>query len=343
MKMTYFENTKLKNQRSLSSGRVRVSEGTGSVLGLWDRSLSVPPATGYFMTYHGSGCEANCAFCPQAQDSNSNLEKLSRVSWPVQKFADVKRALSNNQSEVKRVCIQALNYSGVVNDLCDIITGVKEDSNLPVSVSCQPLNSENMKDLIEAGADRLCIPVDAATPHIFNSVKGELIGGPYEWDKHIRALERAIEIFDGRVTTHLIVGLGETEREMIQRIQFFYDRGITVGLFAFTPVKGSRMEKVKQPSIGRYRVIQLAHYLIVNEIATEGEMEFCKSRLDEWGVGSGVMRSIVESGEPFRTSGCPNCNRPFYNESPRGPIYNFPEEVSKEDLRQVRDQIRIDL
>ncbi|HDI74230.1 MAG TPA: hypothetical protein ENF57_04430 [Candidatus Korarchaeota archaeon] len=30
--------------------------------------------------------------------------------------------------------------------------------------------------------------------------------------------------------------------------------------------------------------------------------------------------------EAFLTSGCPSCNRPFYNERPRGPIYNFPSE-----------------
>lgn len=343
MKMKDFENTKLKNYSFLSSGEVRVSEGTGSVLGLWKQGVSVPPKTAYFMTYHESGCEANCAFCPQAQDSNSDLEKLSRVSWPIQKFTDVKGALSKNKSELKRTCVQALNYPGVVDDICDIIDGVKRATNLPVSVSCQPLNIENMKSLTEAGADRLCIPVDAATPQIFDSVKGESIGGPYEWDKHIRALEKAIEIFDGGVTTHLIVGLGETERELIQRIQFFYDMGITVGLFAFTPVKGSRMENVKPPAIEKYRVIQLAHYLIFNEMARAGEMEFCRDRLDSWGVDSGIIRSVVESGEPFRTSGCPNCNRPFYNESPRGPLYNFPEELSKEDLGRVHDQIRMDI
>lgn len=39
--------------------------------------------------------------------------------------------------------------------------------------------------------------------------------------------------------------------------------------------------------------------------------------------------SYLNLGDPrdlaaaFMTSGCPDCDRPYYNESPRGPIYNF--------------------
>jgi biotin synthase len=29
-------------------------------------------------------------------------------------------------------------------------------------------------------------------------------------------------------------------------------------------------------------------------------------------------------GESFMTRGCPDCNRPYYNERPGGPMYNYP-------------------
>jgi len=44
------------------------------------------------------------------------------------------------------------------------------------------------------------------------------------------------------------------------------------------------------------------------------------------------------TGEPFRTSGCPDCNRPFYNERPSGPLYNYPRPLTTEEAaRAIQD------
>ena len=45
--------------------------------------------------------------------------------------------------------------------------------------------------------------------------------------------------------------------------------------------------------------------------------------------------------EAVLTSGCPGCNRPFYNERPRGPIYNYPShELLDRDKEKVASEIR---
>jgi biotin synthase-related radical SAM superfamily protein len=38
----------------------------------------------------------------------------------------------------------------------------------------------------------------------------------------------------------------------------------------------------------------------------------------------------------FETSGCPGCNRPYYNESTRGPMYNHPVAL---DTKQIQGAI----
>jgi biotin synthase len=54
---------------------------------------------------------------------------------------------------------------------------------------------------------------------------------------------------------------------------------------------------------------------------------------------------LIESGEPFMTSGCPGrdgkvaCNRPYGNERPSGPIRNFPFRLEPEDIEEVRRQL----
>jgi biotin synthase len=291
------------------------------------------------MTYHDGRCAANCQFCPQARESKADIGGLSRVPWPRRSLEEVLRALSGHQGELRRVCVQAVNYPGVVGDLCKIVAEVKGVCDLPVSVSCQPLGEIDVRRLADAGIDRLGIPLDAATPEIFDRIKGGSAGGSYKWHRHLQALEEASSILGSRVSTHLIVGLGESEREMIELIQFLHDRGITVGLFAFTPIPGTPLAGLGQPNLSSYRRIQLARHLIVQGLMNSSEVNFEDGRVVDFGTSYAHVCTAVNSGEPFRTSGCPGCNRPFYNESPRGPIYNYPRKLSPGEIDMVREQL----
>jgi len=60
-------------------------------------------------------------------------------------------------------------------------------------------------------------------------------------------------------------------------------------------------------------------------------------RLIEYGVNKSILNNEVKTGVPFLTSGCPSCNRPFYNEKPRGPLYNFPRSLSAEEISQIKN------
>ncbi len=309
------------------------------MLGIWRYKLAAAPTTAYLMTYHDGRCTANCQFCPQARESKADIERLSRVPWPRCSLDGVLAALSEHQDGLKRVCVQAVNYPGVVDDLCEIVAAVRKVCDLPISVSCQPLDGGDIRRLADAGIDRLGIPLDAVTPKIFDRVKGRSAGGPYRWQNHIRALKKASSILDHKVSTHLIVGLGESEREMIETIQFLHDCGITVGLFAFTPIPGTPLAGRDQPGLSSYRRIQLARYLIVQGLASSSEMHFEDGRIVDFGMKRNILSRIIDSGEPFQTSGCPDCNRPFYNESPRGPIYNYPRKLSHMETDAIRKQL----
>ncbi|MDD5689063.1 MAG: hypothetical protein PHQ76_02140, partial [Caldisericia bacterium] len=37
----------------------------------------------------------------------------------------------------------------------------------------------------------------------------------------------------------------------------------------------------------------------------------------------GKFEKLIKSGKPFLTSGCDNCTRPYYNDSPGKELYNF--------------------
>jgi biotin synthase-related radical SAM superfamily protein len=322
---------------------VRTSTGSAVVLGLLEGKLDVEPTVASLMTYKKDKCTANCSFCPQAKTSRSKAELLSRVSWPIFSTRSVLEGIENAvpKGKIKRVCIQALNYPDVFLHLAALVKTVKRHAEVPVSISCQPLTGENIRRLAEAGADRIGIPLDATTEKLFDEVKGAAAGGPYNWKNQFKQLRKAVEIFGkGNVSTHLIVGLGETEREAVGIIQECVDMGVLPALFAFTPIDGTALENKPQPLIESYRRIQLARYLIVNGTTRYESMRFdVGGRTTDVSIEKEALKRIVEKGKPFLTSGCPNCNRPFYNEKPSGPIYNFPRAVRPEEIVAIEKQL----
>jgi biotin synthase-related radical SAM superfamily protein len=327
--------------------QIRVSLGSTIVLGLLKGKLDAAPTTAYLMTYRNGKCTANCLFCPQARTSQANSELLSRVSWPAFATKQVVQKIESAfvTQRIKRVCIQALNYPEVFSHLAALVKEIKRHANVPISVSCQPLNSGNMRLLAEAGVDRIGIALDAATETLFSQVKGANANGPYTWENQFRQLHEALEVFSkGEVSTHLIIGLGETENEAVSLIQRCVDMDVLPALFAFTPVRGTALETKPQPPIETYRRMQLARYLTVNGYARSEDMHFDSAGcLTDYGVEKETLLCIVESGKPFLTSGCADCNRPFYNEKPSGPIYNYPRNPRREEITAIKHQLNLTL
>jgi len=319
--------------------KIRVSLGSAMVLKLLRGKLDAMPTTAYLLTYRRGKCTANCGFCPQARGSRGRADMLSRVSWPVfptrHVLDGIERAVKDGQT--RRVCLQALNYPEVFQHLLAFVKAICSRVKVPVSISCQPLNRGNMRWLAEAGAERIGIPLDAATEELFDKVKGRFVGGPYVWREQIKLLSEAVKIFgEGKVSTHLIVGLGETEKEMVETIQKCVDMRVLPALFAFTPILGTALEDSPQPPVPAYRRVQLARHLIFHGILRYENMYFDeKNCISDFGVDKDVLMRVVRSGEPFLTSGCPNCNRPYYNEKPSGPIYNYPRPLAKEETAQI--------
>ncbi len=315
--------------------KVRLSLGTAIQMGLVDGEPDSAYTTAFFMTYHKGRCVANCAFCPQARESSSHSDRLSRIAWPDFPLDDAITGLERS-SGFRRVCIQCLNYPHFTDDVESIVRRIREVSDLPLSAATGPISPEDMQRLRDAGVDNIGIAIDASTPELFEHIKGQERRSRYRWDSHIESLRKALEIFgEGRVTTHLIIGLGETEAEALDFLKSMYNMGVSVGLFAFTAIRGTALERQPQPDMAKYRRIQVARYLLANALLPASKIligDDGKIRLD---ADQGWIHEVIGSGEPFRTSGCVGCNRPYYNERPSGPLYNYHRALTEDELVQA--------
>ena len=314
--------------------------GSAIILGLLRGKLDAKPTTVYLLMSRNEKCSANCGFCPQAKESRGRADRLSRVTWPIfptkQVVKEIERATMNGL--IKRICIQTLNYPEVFEDVLDLVKEIRSRTMLPISVSCKPLDREMLESWLDAGVNRVSIALDAVTAKIFDNIKGQNIGGPYNWEIQHKALNDAVKVFgEDAISTHLIMGLGETEKDVCQAIQWCIDSDVQPGLFAFTPIPGTAFEDYPPPSLSSYRKVQVAHYILTNKIAPLESIEFDnKGRIKNFGIPKEMLLKVIETGKPFCTSGCPGCNRPYYNERPGGPLYNYPRQLRSGEIEEAK-------
>lgn len=295
---------------------LRVSIGTLAVLGLTKLRMLESPSIAYILQYSGYGCEAACAFCPQSKFSSSDKDLLSRIPWPPTEAGKVAEKLAEREASFCRICLQSVLKPKFEKELIGILEKFRRTGTvLPVSICTTPVSADVLGSFKRLGVDYIGVGLDAASPRILRAV-----GKPYSWDVYWDFIEKSVDIFGYRkVNVHLICGLGESEGEFAKTMQNIYDEGAEVALFPFTPISGTPMEGKATPQIGRYRVMQILRFLLskgyrLKEIADEKSNGKISVQNREW---------VSDVKRVFLTSGCPGCNRPFYNERPKL-IYNYP-------------------
>jgi biotin synthase len=298
------------------------------------------------------GCKAKCKYCGQ----NSNIEdsadcrNLIRVEWPSYKVTEVADSISKQSEKnktIERVCISSIVHGNIVDDFITILRQVRKKSDIPVSALISPtnFNPDAMKRLKAEGIDKIGIAVDCATPELFEDMRGSKVKGPHRWGRYLENIKAAVDIMGHRnAGVHLMIGLGETERESIKFMQEIYDMGGTIHLFSFYPEGGSELEDHPQADLEQYRANQIARYLLHEGLTNYGKMKFDEEdKVLDFGLDPNKLKEVLSDGKAFETSGCSGCNRPFSNETPdqamNGEFRNYPFQPNHEDIEIVFSQL----
>jgi len=318
--------------------------------GLFHRNAK-SPCVNLLMTYD-EGCFANCAYCGLARERSGKYVDKSfiRVEWPVYSLDEIIENIQKYQgSEIKRVCISMITNRRGPADLITILRKLRPAIDIPISLLVSPtvISESDLINFKEAGSDRIGIAVDTATPELFNQIRGKSARGPHKWDAYWERIETAMKIFGSEfVGVHFVVGLGETEKEMIQSIQRVHDMGGSTHLFSFFPEGKSRLADRPQPPMGQYRRIQLGRYIIDEGLAGMGEFTFDSTgKITDYGLTADQFNEVIDSGKPFETSGCPGedgqvaCNRPYANSLPGPDVRNYPFHPNEGDIARIREQL----
>jgi len=307
------------------------------------------------------GCRANCAYCGLARHREAERDyadrNFIRVDWPavpLDMTIDIV-ARSGERTPFHRMCISMITHPRSDQDTVTVLkkwTERIEPKTLPVSILSNPttMAREDVKRLHQLGADIFTVALDAATPEIFDRTRGRGVQSPHSWRKYWEILMDAREIFGPqKFGAHIIVGMGETEHDVLQLVQKLVDLGGHSHLFCFFPEKGSLMDHLPATPREQWRRVQLARYLIDYRGVRVENMRFDQSgRVIDYGIPESELQTVLGEGIAFRTSGCPGkfrddvsaCDRP-YGDSPPSNIASYPFQPNGNDLRTIRRQLKI--
>ncbi|MBW6464381.1 MAG: radical SAM protein [Firmicutes bacterium] len=307
---------------------IRLSAGTAACLGLTGSRMDAYPKTAYLLS--GKRCMMKCSFCPQGLGDNEALNRLGRISWPEYDWTEVENRLAEAESRgIQRICLQSVRYEDGIETLLAQINRLKAATKIPLSISAWIRDENEAAALFAAGVERMSISIDAINPEAFREIKGG------SQQKRLDLLLKCAELFPAKMSTHLIVGLGETEYEALSLINKLNQASVTIALFAFVPIRGTKLENAEPPALDSYRRIQAGYYLMRNKAAVFSDFKFKNEDLISYGLKKSQLAIILSSGEAFTTSGCPGCNRPYYNERPGRTIYNYHRNLSLTEIEEA--------
>jgi biotin synthase len=355
----YRPNHHVRTPEMRSPDYVQMSTAAAITLGLVPGKMhrvSCTHCLNLLVTYP-EGCRANCAYCGLARHREEARDyadrNFIRVDWPTARYDDViaRVKAGGDRGQFERMCISMITHPNSNDDTFVLLEKwAREVPQVPVSILSNPttLEKADLARMKAMGADIFTVALDAVTPAIFDRTRGRGVDSPHKWDKYWQAIGWAAEVFGPeKFGAHLICGMGETEREMLEVCQRIKDLGGHNHMFAFYPERGSMMEDWPGVDRGQWRRVQLARFIIDYAGGRIDDMQFDGAgRVTDFGIPRDDLEALIGSGKAFRTSGCPGkedeavsaCNRPYGDSTP-GDILSFPFAPQPADVAVIREQM----
>lgn len=303
------------------------------------------------LVHYPEGCAANCAYCGLARKRPGRYAEKSfiHVDWPLYPLEEIIEAMKRAPAYVQRSCISMITNGKCRRDTVQMAARLSAETQLPVSVLVSPtiFRPNDLEALRDHGVDKVGIAVDLATPELFDRYRGKGVCGPHQWEIYWKTLQEAVPLFgQGNVGAHLMVGMGETEKDLASLMNRLWKMGVASHLFAFFAEEGSQLSDRPQPAWPVYLRVQLARYLIETGLGSADDMAFDEEgRICSFGLSAGHLDEVLARGTPFMTSGCTGpdgqvaCNRPFGNCLPDVKQWNYPYPPNQEEIELIRQHL----
>ena len=304
---------------------------------------------------YDSGCRSDCSYCGLARTRPGAYADKSfiRVEWPLVSTDELVERMARNEANLTRLCISMVTHGRAFVDTCEITSRIVGGVRTPLSILVAPptLDRSRLETFKRLGVDMIGIGLDAVTEDLFRRHRTDVpSGGGLSWDRYWEIVLAAREIFGPwKVNCHTLVGLGETDHDLIDTFVRLRDQEILSYLFCFNPEPDSRLGEHPKSHISRWRRAQLAKHLVEAEGFGFENFSFDDdgnlAGLGGIGGHDEVIDAVVASGIPFMTDGCPGskgepgCTRPYGSYRPSEPTRDYPFLPDETDMSDISAQL----
>ncbi len=168
-------------------------------------------------------CRFSCRFC------SSPLLDHERYKVPdLQRLVDrlVAAATSGEVTSFALTSGVWPDFDGAIERMASVVAQLHQRTGLPIGVEPLAQHAGHLRQLRQAGASELKLNIQAATEEIFSAVCPGL-----SYARQWELLAEGVRLFGrGRVTSNLIIGLGEHDEEVEAAVRHLGDIGVVVTL-----------------------------------------------------------------------------------------------------------------
>ncbi len=228
-----FSGMRVKKPISSEDGEFELQPYDGGLRILRDGEVFIDPVEIEPVIYHSPGqaffnldqrCDYHCLFCTSPSLGTEATKNLTPES-----ISDMVAEASERDDFVSVALTSGVvgSVEATVERMVRTVSLIRE--RIPwVTIGVEPYveNEEQLWDLRDAGADEMKINIETPDADIFAKVCPELDHANIH-----RMIEAAVDIFGrGKVSSNIIIGLGESDEQVIEEVRRLADIGCAAGL-----------------------------------------------------------------------------------------------------------------
>ncbi|MEK6781816.1 MAG: radical SAM protein [Bacteroidota bacterium] len=358
--MNTLETTQTETIKKTSPDFVRISSASAMALRLQSGRFSREFDFGgiNILLNYENGCLSDCGYCGLARTRPGAYEEKSfiRVEWPLVDTDQLVTRMAEHEKKLTRLCISMVTHGSAYRDTVDITKRLASKVSTPLSILVAPptLNKTKLQHFKDLGVDMIGVGLDAITESTFRKHRTDVPNGSLRWDNYWNIINESRKIYGPwKVNIHTVVGLGETDKDLIDMFYYLRENQILPYLFCFNPEPDSRMSDVPKASITRWRRIQLVKHLIENHDLPADAIRYDDNNsIQKLEVRDNTIIQTLNSldaGVPFMTNGCPSeggeeagCSRPYGSYRPSESFRDFPFQPETDDLKLIRQELALE-
>ena len=349
----------VKTERKISPEFVRISAASAIALRLQSGRFSRDFDFGgiNLLLNYENGCLSDCSYCGLARTRPGAYEEKSfiRVEWPLVETDRLISRMKTHEDKLTRLCISMVTHGSAYRDTLEITKKLTSTLRTPLSILVAPptLNTEKLQQFKDNGVDMIGVGLDAVTEETFRQHRTNVPNGSLRWDNYWSIINESRRIFGPwKVNIHTVVGLGESDKDLIDMFVYLKEHQILPYLFSFNPEPDSRMAFSEKASITRWRRIQLVKHLIEKyEFPADAVTYDDQGMIKKMEIrGHSIAKAIedLDAGIPFMTNGCPSeggeeagCSRPYGSYRPSESFRDFPFQPEIDDMHLIRTELAL--